>query len=119
MTDSLFTNLQSLIYPTKDIKKDTKLWTKILGKKPYFKNADYVGFDIDGDELGLFAHAAIDTQPVTYIGVTDFDKALNHLKGQGAEISEEPMDVGDGVMLASLQLPNGQLIGIIFNPNRK
>lgn len=114
-----FLGLRSLIYPSVDLNADKLLWKAILGKEPYFDEEFYVGFDMNGYELGLHPEDSLEKGPISYVGVANVPEALEHLVQFGATILEEPVDVGGGIIMGSVTLPNGLIFGVIDNPHFK
>lgn len=115
----MFTGLRSIIYPSSDLEADKKFWEKITGIKPYFDQPYYVGFDVNGSELGLDPNAAKEgiSQPVTYWHVANTVEARKQLLAGGATINTEAKDVGGGMMMATFKDPNGSIFGIIDDPH--
>jgi predicted enzyme related to lactoylglutathione lyase len=112
----MFLGLRTVIYPTSDLAA-TKAWfSEILGLAPYFDQPFYVGFDVGGYELGIDPNAPPEDGPVTYWGVADIDTQLAVLLAAGATGRGEIAEVGDGIRLASVEDPDGNIIGIIENP---
>mgnify|MGYP000719416215 CR=1 FL=1 len=111
--------LRSLIYPTDDLHADIKWWSKIIGNKPYFETEDYAGFSVGGYEIGLFPAGKMEDGAITYIGVESVPTAYNQLLNEGCVAHEEPVEVGGGIAMASVKRPNGQIVGVIYNPNFK
>ena len=109
--------LRTLIYPSDDLKADKKWWTDILGYGPYFDQPFYVGFEVEGYELGLDPNAKMEDGPRTYFGVDDVQVAVNDFVKQGCTVYEEPMETGDDIVVATVKKPNGQLVGLIYNPH--
>ena len=109
--------LRTLIYPTTDLDADKSWWTDYLGFGPYFDEPFYVGFDVAGYELGLVPTEESGASPTTYWGVDDVAQAVADAEASGATLLEEPQDVGDGIIVASVANPSGNVIGLIFNPH--
>lgn len=109
--------LRSQIYPVKDLASSKAWWRKALGIDPYFDQPFYVGFNVGGFELGLNPGGNIEGGPITYWGVGDIEAAVAHLMSSGASLTAEISDVGEGIRVAELQTPDGQTIGLIFNPH--
>ena len=112
----MFLGLRSLIYSTPDIAAAKAWYTEILGVEPYFDEPAYVGFDVGGFELGLFAFGDPAQGPKTYWGVADVDVALAHLLAAGATPEEDVAEVGAGIRMAAVRDPQGAVFGIIENP---
>jgi len=118
---SLMLGLRTTIYMVSDIVEATEWYSKAFNTKPYFNEPFYVGFNIGGYELGLQSEERdinSKTENVfSYWGVEDIQEAYKHLINLGATKHEEPNNVGDGIMVASLYDPWKNIIGIIYNPH--
>jgi predicted enzyme related to lactoylglutathione lyase len=114
--------LRTAIYHAEDIGA-AKLWyMKVLGFPPYFDQPFYVGFNVGGYELGLSPDAGpdgISTAAGAYWGVKDITAVLARLLELGAEPRTDIRDVGDGIRVADVLDPWGNVFGIIENPNFK
>lgn len=106
-----------------DINEAKAWYSKAFDTKPYFDEPFYVGFNIAGYELGLQENnVAPEDKGISvysYWGVDDINKVFQHLLDLGAKEDEKPNDVGDGILVASLKDPWGNLIGLIYNPHFK
>lgn len=112
----MFSEPQSVIYPTNDLAAATAWYQKVLNVEPYFNQHPYVGFSVNGFELGLFELADLSDGPRTYWGVNNAQDALDELVALGATIAEEVHDVGGGIQMASVTDPEGNHVGLIENP---
>lgn len=112
----MFLGLRSLIYPAPDMPAAKAWYTSVLGVEPYFDEEAYVGFDVGGYELGLFAFGKPEDGPKTYWGVANIDDALAELIGAGATLLDPVTDVGGGIRMAEVTDPMGFAVGIIENP---
>lgn len=108
--------LRTLIYPSDNLEADKKWWTDTLGFGPYFDEPFYVGFEVAGYELGLDPSANMADGPRTYFGVEDVQTAVDELTAQGCMIHEPVTNTGDDIIVATVKKPNGQLLGLIYNP---
>jgi predicted enzyme related to lactoylglutathione lyase len=54
---------------------------------------------------------------VAYWGVPDIDLALRHMLANGATAHEPITDVGEGIKVAAVVDPFGNVIGLIQNPH--
>jgi len=101
-----------------------KTWyTKVLGFPPYFDQPFYVGFNVGGFELGLSPdRPAPGNTPRAYgayWGVKDVKSAYARLLELGAAPRGEIQDVGEGILIADVLDPWGNVFGIIENPHYK
>jgi predicted enzyme related to lactoylglutathione lyase len=109
--------LRTVIYPTTDLAGAKAWWSGYLGFDPYFDEPFYVGFEVAGYELGLVPTDESDASPTTYWGVDDVAQSVADAEANGAKLLEAPQDVGDGIIVASVENPSGHVIGLIFNPH--
>ncbi len=137
-----FLGLRTCIYRVPDLAAAATWYTNVLGIKPYFNEPFYVGFNVGGYELGLhplpavalaeaggqamranepaFAEATAGKENIeTYWGVADIQATFAHFIAAGATAHEEPNNVGEGLWVAMLKDPWGNIIGIIQNPHFK
>lgn len=102
--------------------KAGKDWYRtVLGFDPYFDQPFYVGFNVSGFELGLVPDEkpVRGNSPVVYWGVTDAKTSLQRLVQLGAKVEEKLQDVGEGILVAAVRDPWGNVFGIIENPHFK
>jgi predicted enzyme related to lactoylglutathione lyase len=117
----VFLGLRTAIYQVGDLDKAKQWYSSVLGVRPYFDQAFYVGFNVGGFELGLDPdrgdgpHASASV--VAYWGVEDADRALEQLIALGATEHSRVQDVGEGIRVATVVDPFGNLLGIIENPH--
>ncbi|WP_461128469.1 VOC family protein [Spirosoma aerophilum] len=97
----------------------TKVWySKALGIEPYFDQPFYVGFNVGGYELGLDPNVQIAAgSTLTYWGVASIEKSVEHFLDLGATLLAPVEAVGDGIYVASLKDPFGNVVGLIENPH--
>ncbi|WP_348731757.1 VOC family protein [Rheinheimera texasensis] len=109
--------LRTVIYPVADLAAATAWYQQVFQTGPYFNQPFYVGFAIGGFELGLVP----DGQPsrdgqVVYWGTEDIDAELERIRALGAVVVAAVTDVGEGIRVASLGDPFGNVLGLIQNP---
>ena len=113
--------LRTAIYHVGDLDRAKGWYGEVLGKEPYFDEPFYVGFDVGGFELGLQPDEGgaprSSTGVVAYWGVDDAEAALGRLLELGATGRSSVQDVGEGILLASVLDPFGNVFGIIENPH--
>ena len=116
-----FQGLRTVIYAAPDLEKAKAWYSSILGIPPYFDQPFYVGFNVGGYELGLDpdssnapARAGV---AVAYWGVADAGSALERLLSLGATARTNVQDVGEGIQVATVLDPFGNIFGVIENPH--
>ncbi len=112
--------LRTVVYHVDDLNAAKQWYMKVLGFPPYFDEPFYVGFNVGGYELGLdpdLGNLTPGGTAVTYWGVKDTSAALARLLELGAEPHENVQEVGDGIRVASVRDPWGNLFGVIENPH--
>ena len=118
----MFQGLRTVIYNPGDMEKGKAWYSKVLGLDPYFDEPFYVGYNVGGYELGLNKDApksSGNTGVVAYWGVAQIEQAHKRLLELGATEQSPIEDVGDGIKVATMLDPFGNLIGIIENPHFK
>jgi predicted enzyme related to lactoylglutathione lyase len=110
--------LRTVIYPAPALAEAAAWYSRVLGKAPYFDQPFYVGFEVGGFELGLVPDATPGTAGATaYWGTADAKAELARLVELGAAVDTDVADVGDGILVATVRDPFGNLFGIIENPH--
>ena len=115
--------LRTNIYKVTDLTKAKDWYRKLFGIEPYFDEPFYVGFNVGGFELGLDPDVS-DQKPgpggsVTYWGVASMADTMAALRKAGAKIHSDARDVGEGIKVASVLDPFGNVLGLIENPHFK
>lgn len=120
---SQFHGLRTTIYKVDNLAQAKEWYSKVFDTKPYFDEPFYVGFNIGGYELGLqdgeIKGEVKSANVLTYWGVDDAKATYDMLLENGATPFEEPMDVGDGIIVAAVKDPFGNALGLIYNPHFK
>jgi predicted enzyme related to lactoylglutathione lyase len=110
--------MKTVRYPVKDIAAAKQLYGRLLGVAPSMDEAYYVGFDIDGQHIGLDpnGHSKGMTGPIGYWHVDDITKSVEALLEAGAETQQPISDVGGGKLIATVTDVDGNLIGLLQTP---
>lgn len=110
-------SLRTCIYQVYDLALAKEFYSQALGKDPYFDEPYYVGFDVDGHELGL--DPDVSKRPpggsgvIGYWRVEDINAAWQHLTTIGATSIELPHAVGLDLQVSIVSDPFGNYIGLI------
>jgi catechol 2,3-dioxygenase-like lactoylglutathione lyase family enzyme len=119
----MFQGLRTVIYGAPDLAATKAWYSDILGFAPYFDEPFYVGYNVGGYELGLDPGSPVGTGKLSgtqaYWGVENIETAFAGLLEKGAVSLSGPQDVGDGIKVALVSDPFGNVFGIIENPHFK
>jgi predicted enzyme related to lactoylglutathione lyase len=111
--------LGTVIYHVPDLNRAKAWYADAFQQQPYFDMPFYVGFNIAGYELGLDPNEAVTKAGrgggVAYWRVVDIHIALHHFVASGAIVVAAIQDVGEGIKVAEVADPFGNLIGLIEN----
>ncbi len=115
--------LGTVIYHVPDLARAKAWYAAAFGQQPYFDEPFYVGFNIEGYELGLQPEQS-DGQAgpggsVAYWRVAEIEAAVRHFVASGASVVAAAQDVGEGIKVATIADPFGNLIGLLENPHFK
>jgi predicted enzyme related to lactoylglutathione lyase len=110
--------LRTTVYPVTDLDQAKAWYAQVFGQAPYFDQPFYVGFEIGGFELGLVP----DGQPglqgsKVYWGVDDIEAETARIVALGATLPGKIEDVGEGIRVAELHDPFGNVLGLILHPH--
>ena len=113
--------LATVIYQVPDLDRAKAWYAQAFGIQPYFDQPFYVGFEIGGYELGLHPDLS-EGQPgaggsVAYWRVPRIAPAVEHFLACGAGLVSPAREVGDGISVARVSDPFGNVIGLIENPH--
>jgi predicted enzyme related to lactoylglutathione lyase len=106
--------LNTVLYPVKDLDQAKATFTALFGVEPHVDSTYYVGYEVDGHEVGLIpnGHDHGMTGPEAYYDVEDINATLAALRGAGAVVVQDPTDVGAGLLVAKVRESEGNLIGV-------
>ena len=111
--------MKTVMYPVKDLAAARELYGTLLGVAPCMDEAYYVGFSVEGLDVGLdpHGHGKGMNGPVGYWHVDDIEETFETLLGAGAETLQAVSDVGGGKLIATVKDPDGNVIGLLQMPD--
>jgi predicted enzyme related to lactoylglutathione lyase len=112
----MFLGLRTLVYHAPDLVAARAFYVKLTGQEPYFEAPYYIGFDINGFELGLdpdVDHIKVGNNQVAYWKVANIAQALEWSLQCGALLEQPATQVGEGTLVAQVIDPWGNYIGLI------
>ena len=115
MTSSSTEGIKTVLHPVSDLEKSKPVYTALLGMPPQHDAPYYVGYDAEGQHIGLVPNASQQgmTSPVAYWHVSDIEAKLAEVTAAGAAVKEAPHEVGGGRLVASFTDPDGNVLGLI------
>src|SRR5271155_24299 len=98
MTDSSTEGIKIVLHPVTDLEKAKAVYTALLGLPPQADSSYYVGYEAEGQQIGLVPGAGAQgmTSPVAYWQVPDIEAKLAEVTAAGATLKEAAHDVGGG-----------------------
>ncbi|MEU9129303.1 VOC family protein [Kitasatospora sp. NPDC048540] len=106
-----------IIYHVEDLARAKELFGTYLGVGPTTDTPYYVGYELEGQQIGLVPDGRTNSSgPVCFRDVPDIAAAHQALLAAGAEVHEEPHDVGGGLLVASVKDSDGNVIGLRQQP---
>ncbi|WP_037606111.1 VOC family protein [Streptacidiphilus rugosus] len=118
MSDSPTKGIKTVLHPVSDLPKAKAVYAALLGMAPQADEAYYVGFEAQGQHIGLVPGGAQQgmTAPVSYWEVDDIEAKLAELTAAGAVLKEPAHDVGGGRLVATVTDPDGNVLGVLQDP---
>ncbi|HZM78708.1 MAG TPA: VOC family protein [Candidatus Limnocylindrales bacterium] len=111
--------VKTVLFPVRDVEAAKAVFNALLdGLEPIADAAYYVGWNIEGQDIGLVpnGHKAGMTGATVYFVVDDINATMKAMLDAGAQANEDVRDVGGGKLVATIKDPDGNVIGITQNP---
>lgn len=108
--------LRTVIYHVADLQAAKDWYIKATGIQPYFDEPFYVGFDINGCELGLdpsMKNILPGNHTESYWAVDSAKEAVEKFTSFGATLVQDVTNVGGPIQAAIVADPFGNHIGFI------
>ena len=115
MTGLSTQGIKTVLHPVTDLDAAKAVYTALLGIAPQADAPYYVGYDVEGQHIGLVPGGGPQgmTSPVAYWHVSDIEAKLADVSAAGATVKEAPHEVGGGRLVASFTDPDGNVLGLI------
>ena len=115
MTSSATQGIKTVLHPVTDLGKAKAVYTALLGQPPAHDADYYVGYDVAGQHIGLVPNGAQQgmASPVDYWHVPDINAKLAEVTAAGATVQEPAHDVGGGRLVATVEDPDGNVLGLL------
>ncbi|WP_436497625.1 VOC family protein [Actinokineospora sp. HUAS TT18] len=107
--------IKTVLHPVSDVAKAKEVYTALLGFAPQTDETYYVGFEVEGQHIGLVPGGGPQgmTYPVTYWHVPDIEAKLAEVTEAGGTVQEPVRDVGGGRLVATFTDPDGNVLGLL------
>jgi len=109
--------IRTVLHPVTDLDKAKAVYTALLGLEPQADAPYYVGYDTEGQHIGLVPGGGGMTAPVCYWHVADIEAKLAEVTAAGATVKDSPRDVGNGRLVATFTDPDGNVLGVLQDPS--
>ena len=107
--------IKTVLHPVTDLAAAKAVYTALLGVEPTADAPYYVGYDAEGQHIGLVPNGGPQgmSSPVAYWHVADIEAKLAEVTAAGATVKEPPRDVGGGRLVATFTDPDGNVLGLL------
>ena len=111
--------IKTVLHPVSDLTAAKAVYTALLGMPPSSDAPYYVGYEAEGQQIGLVPNAGAQgmTSPVAYWHVADIEAKLAEVTAAGATVKDAPRDVANGRLVATFTDPDGNVLGLIQDPS--
>ena len=115
MSDAATKGIKTVLHPVSDVAAAKAVYTALLGMEPQTDESYYVGYETDGQHIGLVPGGASQGMagPVAYWEVPDLEAKLAELTAAGATVKDAPHAVGGGRTVATVTDPDGNVLGLL------
>lgn len=115
MSTATTQGIKTVLHPVSDLEKAKTVYAALLGMAPTTDSAYYVGFEAEGQQIGLVPGGGPQamTSPVAYWHVADIEAKLAEVVAAGASAKDPVRDVGGGRLVATFTDPDGNVLGLI------
>jgi predicted enzyme related to lactoylglutathione lyase len=107
--------IKTVLHPVSDLTAAKAVYTALLGFPPQHDAPYYVGYEAEGQHIGLVPGGGPQgmTSPVAYWHVADIEAKLAEVTAAGATVKDPVRDVGNGRLVATVTDPDGNVLGLL------
>ncbi|BEK96881.1 VOC family protein [Nocardia seriolae] len=107
--------IKTVLHPVSDLAAAKTVYAALLGLDPQTDSPYYVGFESEGQHIGLVPAGGPQsmTAPVSYWHVTDIEAKIAALTAAGAPVAQPAHEVGGGRLVATVADTDGNVLGLI------
>jgi len=118
MSETRTQGIKVVLHPVTDLAAAKPVYAALLGMAPQADAEYYVGFEAEGQQIGLVPGGGPEgmTSPVAFWQVADIEAKLAEVTAAGATVKEAPHDVGGGRLVATFTDPDGNVLGLMQDP---
>jgi predicted enzyme related to lactoylglutathione lyase len=115
MTGSSTQGIKTVLHPVTDLAAAKAVYAALLGVSPQADSDYYVGFEAEGQHIGLVPGGGPQgmSSPVSFWQVSDIEAKLAEVTAAGATVKEPAHDVGGGRLVATFTDPDGNVLGLL------
>jgi predicted enzyme related to lactoylglutathione lyase len=115
MSSSSTQGIKIVLHPVTDLAAAKAVYTALLGAPPAHDADYYVGYEAEGQHIGLVPGGGPQgmASPVAYWKVDDIEAKLAEVTAAGATVKEAAHEVGGGRIVASFADPDGNVLGVM------
>ena len=115
MSTSATQGIKTVLHPVTDLAAAKAVYTALLGLEPQHDAPYYVGYEVEGQQIGLVPGGGPQgmTSPVAYWHVPDIEAKLAEVTAAGANVKEPAHEVGPGRVVATVTDPDGNVLGLL------
>jgi predicted enzyme related to lactoylglutathione lyase len=118
MTGSSTQGIKIVLHPVSELAAAKTVYTALLGVPPQADSDYYVGYEAEGQHIGLVPGGGPQgmTSPVAFWQVPDIEAKLAEMTAAGATVKEPAHGVGGGRLVATVTDPDGNVLGLLQDP---
>ncbi|HZE38158.1 MAG TPA: VOC family protein [Stackebrandtia sp.] len=107
--------IKTVLHPVSDLAKAKDVYTALLGVEPQVDESYYVGYEADGQHIGLVPGGGPQKMesPVAYWEVDDIEAKVAELVAAGATVKEAAHSVGGTRVVATVVDVDGNVLGVL------